>query len=652
MKKLIILILSFCYFSFLFSQEGLRPLNANLSFIYKSAEHAQFTQNLKIEQAKSTSNSLFLPFKDDFYYAYSNKYPNKNLWLDSNVYVNTGYPIAPPSIGVATFDGLNKHGYPYNPNLLNLTQSPWADTLTSKPINLAQTSTSQSLQPSDSIALSFYYQARGNGEAPELNDVLTLDFYMPSQKAWSNNIWTVNGNANSNTNDTIFKRAFIWIKDTAFIKDGFQFRLRNSATAAGDFDHWHVDYVYLDKNRSQLGDTVYNDLTFANVGTHLLKDYWAMPFQQYNSSEMSDKISIRIKNNSAAYINHSYDLKILNANNQQLHLYAGGPINLCPFKRSGISACTGTTGYSTYQAHANPTFNYSFAPLTDSTDFIIKHSLSLTGSSIDFFKENDTIIQYQKFRNYYALDDGSAEVGYYVNAIGGKMAMKFKLNVFDTLQAVRIYFDPVGNVPLATTGYSFNIMLWQDGGNGPGNEIFKDVAMLPIYHNTGYKEFPEYKLTVTDGLRKLGPGNYYIGFQQKVATGIAVGFDKNTNHSNMLYYDAGNGWTQSSIPGSIMINPVFGKRVPSPVGVSENTKNNLIFNVYPIPSSNLIYLKTEIASDYQYQIMDALGRNILEDTFTDNATSINIENIPNGIYFLNLFQTGKTIHQQKIIVQH
>ncbi len=642
------------------SQEGIRPLHGNLSYYYKTIEHTQITKPEISQQAKGTSQSLYLPFKEDFYYAYNNIYPNMNLWADSNVYVNTGYPIAPPSIGVATFDGLNKHGYPYTPNLLNLSQSLSADTLTSRPINLAQTASSASLQPSDSLALSFFYQARGNGEPPESNDSLLLDFYMPSQKAWNNGIWYSKGSANSNTNDTVFKRVFIWIKDTAYIKDGFKFRIRNTATTAGDFDHWHVDYIILDKNRSLLGDSAYyNDITFANIPTPLLKNYSAMPYEQYDSTEMAKRISVRIKNNSIKKLNYAYDLFMYNPSSQLINSFSGGYKNLCPFKPSNYPGCGNFSGYSTEQVHANPPLNYTFAAMTDSTDFKIKHILTPDGSTVssnpppnEIFTANDTIFQYQKFRNYYALDDGNAEGGYYVNGTGGKMAMKFKVNYFDTLQAVRIYFDPVGSVPTAASSYSFNIMLWSDGGNGPGTLIFTDKVMYPTYFKTGFREHPEYRLTVSPGLRKLGPGSYYIGFQQKIASGITVGFDKNIDHKDRLYYDSGSGWTQSSIPGSIMIHPVFGKKVAAPVSVSERSKNNLMFTVYPNPSNDVIHLSNSKQGNYSYQLLDALGRTVASDYFQSNESQIQTANIANGIYFITVFEGTDIVHQQKLIIQH
>src|SRR5436190_24349664 len=107
------------------AQEVVTELGSNPSLIY-------FDKNVRQDEAVQAplqkQASIVLPFKDDFYYAYKSKYPLTSLWEDSLVYVNSGFPKAPPSFGVATFDGLNRHGYPYdNPALPNLTASGPAD---------------------------------------------------------------------------------------------------------------------------------------------------------------------------------------------------------------------------------------------------------------------------------------------------------------------------------------------------------------------------------------------------------------------------------------------------------------------------------------------------------------------------------------------
>jgi hypothetical protein len=95
--------------------------------------------------------------------------------------------------------------------LVNFATSQPADALTSKDINLT-------FLPSDSIALTFYYQARGNGDSPEITDSLLLDYYKPKQNKWQK-VWYQRGNANSSTNDTVFKRGFIRVIDTAFLHE-------------------------------------------------------------------------------------------------------------------------------------------------------------------------------------------------------------------------------------------------------------------------------------------------------------------------------------------------------------------------------------------------------------------------------------------------
>jgi hypothetical protein len=73
--------------------------------------------------------------------------PNKK-WFDNYAFWNTTYPVLPPTIGVATLDGLNEFGLPYNNT--NTSTFGDADYLTSYPINLS------GLAVGDSVYLSFF----------------------------------------------------------------------------------------------------------------------------------------------------------------------------------------------------------------------------------------------------------------------------------------------------------------------------------------------------------------------------------------------------------------------------------------------------------------------------------------------------------------
>ncbi|MDO8999090.1 MAG: T9SS type A sorting domain-containing protein [Bacteroidota bacterium] len=82
------------------------------------------------------------------------------------------------------------------------------------------------------------------------------------------------------------------------------------------------------------------------------------------------------------------------------------------------------------------------------------------------------------------------------------------------------------------------------------------------------------------------------------------------------------------------------------------TKNNLTDNtlsIYPNPTSGVInFEQTTIVSSENYlvRIIDLLGQNVMEEKF---ESTINISNLKNGIYFLQLFDKEKLIAIEKII---
>ncbi len=643
-RFLLVLFVVFCAWTK--AQEGIKPLCANPSFVYPDLD-LNTKAYTAFQTAKANTVSIQLPFLEDFYYATQNKYPLMSKWMDSLVFVNHGFPIAPPSIGVATFDGLNKFGYPYEPNYPNLAESRAADTLTSQNINLYQ-SGNQLLQPSDSIGFSFYYQARGNGEAPEVSDSLILDFFKPQlgtqDSVWINRVWFAKGNSNPNTNDTVFKRAFIWITDTAYYKSNFRFRFRNKATTSGNFDHWHLDYVYLNKNRSQLVDTVYNDLTFAHVPSSFLKDYYAMPYQQYNAGDMAQKNSVRIKNNGAQAINMSYENRFYDKSGNLVHSYSGGANgNLLPFKPNG---------YSQFAPHQNPSFNYTFSVLNDSADFTIKHFLYRSqGTSSDFLLNNDTIFQKQVFRNYYAYDDGGAEGGYYVNGANASIALRFTINKDDDLRAVRIYFDPASALTSVEQLSKFRICVWSNNAGYPGQLLYRDSLMYPRYSDSIFKAVPQYSLTSIVKLN--GNQTYFIGIQQSVAAGIVIGLDRNQDYHQNLYYNLGSGWTPSQIKGALMIRPVLGAYIPSPASLEETSnKINTQVTVFPNPVNESVQLTFETSQPRTVRLFNSLGQELEVFSGTTPSVLFNTIDLVPGIYLISIHEGNQAPVQRKIIVQH
>lgn len=615
------------------AQEQLKPLSRNFN-LSKPVENKTLNKS-------TTLAPIDLPFFDDFSYAYKNPYPSASNWIDSNVYVNMTFAIAPITMGVATFDGLNKKGYPYSINAPVNYSGP-SDYLTSRPINLHSTAT-HTYSPADSIYISFYYQAAGNGDWPEPNDSLCLDFFKARQGpngTWKK-VWGIKG-YHPNAVDTNFRRVRIAIADTAYCDSLFKFRFRNKATANGSNDHWHIDYVQVKQNYF-INDTILDDVSYAYRSTSFLKNYYAMPYRQYNEAlERAPGFHNFFRSNFNVPKFSVYDYTVTTQ--------AGTPIPSDPYGTfaTGIDPYSPSQNQGYYTGNAaNPVFTYSGSllpsSLTDSTYFTIKHVISTSG---DLYKSNDTLIHIQNFKNYYAYDDGSAEVGYYLNTYGAKTAVRFTLNTFDTLKSVRIFFDPIIN-GTATLASSFRIVIWGAGGNGPGSIIYKDSLMYPQYIAGDYYTIPTYSLT---SCLPLSVGTYYIGVQQTTNQSLNIGFDRNTDHRDALYYDVTGSWNQSTIRGSLMINPVMGCTYPLFVGIKELEQNNKL-TIFPNPAQNSVsisYPGNQLVIG-AVEIFTSLGQLVYTKKITSNE-SLDISDLPNGLYFIHLKGSDLNVSSQKLII--
>ena len=82
------------------AQEYIKAPGGNLNLFYNNPAQKKISNHTQ----KITAISDTIPFFEDFYYAPNSPYPTGNHWTDSTVFINSGFAISPPSIGVATFD--------------------------------------------------------------------------------------------------------------------------------------------------------------------------------------------------------------------------------------------------------------------------------------------------------------------------------------------------------------------------------------------------------------------------------------------------------------------------------------------------------------------------------------------------------------------
>jgi hypothetical protein len=572
-------------------------------------------------------------FIDDF--SNEGPYPDTAKWLDNYVYVNRTLPIAPITIGAATFDGVNANGYPYDFNAA-ASSSGKADTLTSKPIDL--------YLPNDtSVYFSFYYQQKGRGDKPHVRDSIILEF--KDATPFTSNPWkhVWKGIATA-TSDSSWKYVSIHITNPNFLKKGFQFRFSNYATLSGTFDNWHIDYVYLNKNRTATDSvTILNDITFVYNTPPLITKFSEMPWRHYNPSLMKSTYSTTIRNNNDAIIFGDFGYNIYDNNNALVSAYTpGGPINYEKFS---------AIGYDNVPARRSPPLSYTIPALTERTKYRIETFLFDISPGDNRVPKNDTVNHIQDFNNYFAYDDGTAETSFGLMlspGTQGDVAEKFSLTVADTLRAIDIYFNPQ---LVNATVYPFRLKVWSASGSSPGSVIFTSVDSLyvPRYNKTGTDKFTRYYLETPVAL--AAGSSFFIGFQQNTIGPINIGIDLNTNTQSLIYYSVSGSWSTSPYLGSIMMHPVLGS-ASDVVGVdSEPLSEKNKFSVYPNPANDKLFVRAErmnLNEPVSYMIVDIYGRKIAENNIKDSEI-IDIAAMSSGVYFIRI-TSETTISTHKFII--
>lgn len=533
-----------------------------------------------------------------------------SLWQDNFAFRNNDYGINPPTIGVVTFDGLNEIGYPYN--FTSPTAYGQADYLTSKPIFLDINSSGNPALLSDSLYLSFYYQAEGLGDKPETADSLIVQFYSPTDDKWVS-VWNTPGeNLDSN-----YKQVMIPILDNRFLKPGFKFRFTNYATLSGSFDHWHIDYVYLTSFRSY-NDTVRDDVAFQYPVRTLLKDYTAMPWKHYKMdplNSMLDSVVTEQRNNSSTG-------KLIGSNNMEID-YNG--VSQLIVNNPATPSVNGYTNFETkFDKPAVYFFDTTMIDTNASFDVLVRHT-----TTPDICRLNDTIRFKQDFLDFYSYDDGTAEAAYGVQGLGllyPEIAMEYNLVHGDSIKSVFIHFTPSA---YNMNSSNFQITIWDDNSGKPSSIIYQKTGTDVPRYNLGTNGFYEYLL---DSSFYLNPGKYYIGIVQNTSDRINFGFDRNIDKSSKLFYKTSGAWNTSGFPGNIMVRPSFVFQRDYIVGQKEIEIEKT--SIFPNPTNSNINFSSDInLNDYTLHIMDMTGKVIF------NGKAINhfdVSNYQSGIYFVKL----------------
>ena len=546
------------------------------------------------------------------------------IWEDNSACKNDRYGIDPPTYGVCTFDGLNGNGYPHDFTHTGSGES--ADTLTSKAINMAQY-----IPNPDTVYLSFFYQSTGLGNEPEEEDSLLLEFWLPDVEQWVY-AWSSPGKA-----DNGFELVMVPLDLPDYYQDGFKFRFRNFASLSGSLDHWHIDYVYLNELRSH-SDTLMNDLAFSETSDGLLSDHTAMPWKHYKWDPASPVVDTSF----VTVMNTASGPSSIDQPTSAMEVSYEGTVDMTQgiFNPGNVPPLAPTSQF--YDLPVGFEYDTTHTGTDTCAIFDVRHWVK-TGTN-NRLQENDTIRFKQVFSNYYAYDDGTAEAAYGVQGGGARVAYKFSVAQPDSLRSVMFHWSP------SVTDVSqnlFRLTVWADDGSGkPGAVLYETNALFgesPIYSSekNGFVEyFFKDNITGQDSVRVPVSGTYFVGWTQSDPDVLNVGFDRNIDKSDRIYYNIGSFWTNTSFAGALMIRPVFISDKDGLLSHKDLEEAEVTFEVYPNPATDYLFVQVEDAWNYNYELLDMSGQLLGSGPATNR---IEVAGLSGGLYLVRLIsQDGRT----------
>lgn len=550
-------------------------------------------------------------------------------WMDNYAYWNTHMPVLPPTIGVATLDGLNQYGLPYNNS--SSTNLGVADYLTSKPIDMS------GLSDADSVYLSFFYQPQGLGDWPNRGDSLMVEFFNEYSQKWDR-MWATRGDSAAPNVIKPFTQVMIQVPRTVlpinnYFYNGFKFRFKNKASLAGNNDHWHIDYVRLNKNRN-VNDTIISDIAFLYPFPSVLRDYELMPGKQYTGfSNLKDTISLFVRNN-------NFDQALGNPPATQYNVSAqtNYPIQSVVFSNQNVFNAEPVTELLLF-----PRQDYVvFGNQGDSIALLSQASLSVANIN----QQNDTVKTFQIFSNVLAYDDGSSERAYGLDGLGlKKFAQEFELNVADTLVGFQIHYSNI-DVKVNDLIHTFNV--WKS--LQLNNPTFEDTALYtslnkrPYYIDT-VNGFVTYLL---DTPRAMS-GKFYLGWAQTDTRNLQVGYDLNSSKGRDHMYIFTNGtWKKSTttVNGSVMIRAILGKYNGFATNINTLAANKNEIDIYPNPSNSMVNIAANGIAELS--LYDLSGR-ILKVIQFENNTAIDVSDLTPAIYLVHIKLNNQTFVKKLVI---
>ncbi|MGB3465912.1 MAG: T9SS type A sorting domain-containing protein, partial [Cyclobacteriaceae bacterium] len=545
------------------------------------------------------------------------------LWkYGENVDISATIGEKPPTYNVAVLNGLDSLGIPYDIDENDI--SP-VDSLISQPIDLTQVPVNKR----NTVFMSFFWQANGFGEIPDLNDSLSLSFLDADSNWVSQNInpGSIRNNALTggpdilrfspvNPEEQIFTQTILQV-EAEFFHENFRFKFQSFGSSQGPFDSWLIDYIYINFDRDRF-DLNHDDRAISKGLDINFAGYQAIPFDHFFNNELIEDQSFNFTLSSLDRFVQpvKYSVEVFDADSGTKLVTVDDAINVDPLLSGGeIRNFISSTVDPDDVIIDDDTTNLRLKLFLDSDD----DEFVPNASTYFSFRANDTVYTDLKLERYYAYDDGSAEFTAGVNVSGSQLVVKYGIISRDTLTHIDINFPVL--FP-DSERQRLRVLVMRDLTDDPGSTLIRQSIIVP--QRVTSNEFTRIKLLEQYVLED----SIFIGIEQSSSTYVPIGLDKNTQNGSKIFFKLGDNWERNNaVEGSLMIRPVFGEPF-APTETTELTEAR--FEVYPNPTNGIL----NIVGDFdEFTIVDLTGKSVAYYP-TDNDHIIDVNHLDSGLYLV------------------
>lgn len=432
--------------------------------------------------------------------------------------------------------------------------------------------------------------------------------------------------------DYIFEQG----KDEQFLHENFQMSFVSFGRMSGSFDNWNLDYVSLSKKPIVRNLGYLNDMTITTDFNSLFKNYSAVPINHLTTAPLIKTDSLQIN------INSLYRKDQNNTFNVPQNVYFLQDNSL--IKDENINK-TISTDIRTYSTNVTLDFNSINVQATD-TEKTVNYKFYINKEGEDSQTSNDTINFSQKFYNYFAYDDGSAEKAFEINGKYSELAYKYKIGQKDTITHIQMY---VPKILLSNEYLTYKIKIWKtisstERGRMDDKVLYTKSETLS-YEDLDSLGFISYKIdsliSVTD--------SFYIGLELEESTPLYIGADLNkfVIPQNNIFYNTTGSWKNFEQKIHLMLRPVFGDYYKINLARKTDDLDSKTISIFPNPNSNRQF---NISGENikKFDLYTTTGDIVSDYNFDENTKIVKVNTELKGVYIGKITTNEKFIYKKII----